>query len=114
MLSAMSAKFDIPEEVRIRGRLWRVALAGDGPREEHRLHWQYAGVANREKRIILIRRTMSIREKRATLLHELMHACVERTDPPVSDDAEEKFITHVEVPLLRVLEALDWTPQVPK
>src|SRR6266852_5267974 len=108
MVQTMSATFSIPDEVRIRGRLWRVALA-NGPHDEHRIHWQHAGVTKRDPRLILIDRALRIRDRRSTFLHELLHACVHQPSPPLDEVSEERFIAHVEAPLLRALEQLTWT-----
>ena len=42
---------------------------------------------------------------RATLLHEILHACIRSSDPTLDDDAEETAVAAITSPLLAMLRS---------
>lgn len=117
------APFEVPREIVIRGRRWLVAYDVDlsdtmhDARSRMELGPGDLGVALHGttyptdhphiKREIHLssHNNPTPRVHCSTFLHELLHACSSQV---LTMPQEEKFVSDVEVPLLRALEQLNW------
>ena len=93
-----------PRVLRIGAHTWRVRWsAADVARLLDDPQDQAQGAMNSDSLEIAVEPTKSREKERAVLLHEVLHACVESSDPGLSYEDEERAVAAITAPLLHAL-----------
>lgn len=91
-----------PRRLRIGAHIWTV-LWSKRAVEKHVKN--AVGACSADALEIAVAPQGSKRQMQATLLHEILHACIESSQPGLPYDKEERFVSAVTAPLLDALRS---------